>query len=50
MVRANVGYVPEGTWGYGWMRAGRLIEHHAAFYTAGTINMRRSSYPGSTCA
>ena len=33
MVRANVGYVPDQpTWGYGWMRAGRLIAHHAQFF------------------
>ncbi len=32
-VRANVGYVPERTdWGYGWMRVGRLLEHHALYY------------------
>ncbi|MDQ3522600.1 MAG: ATP-binding cassette domain-containing protein, partial [Gemmatimonadota bacterium] len=29
-VRAQVGYVPERhDWGYGWMRVGRLLEHHA---------------------
>jgi ABC-2 type transport system ATP-binding protein len=32
-VRANVGYVPERLdWGFGWMRVGRLLEHHAAYY------------------
>jgi len=32
-VRANVGYVPERPdWGYGWMRVGRLLEHHALYY------------------
>jgi ABC-2 type transport system ATP-binding protein len=32
-VRAQVGYVPERLeWGYGWMRVGRLLEHHAAFH------------------
>lgn len=32
-LRANVGYVPEQlTWGYGWMRVGRLLEHHARYY------------------
>jgi ABC-2 type transport system ATP-binding protein len=32
-VRANVGYVPERTdWGYGWMKVGRLLEHHALYY------------------
>ena len=32
-VRANVGYVPERPdWGYGWMRVGRLLEHHARYY------------------
>ena len=32
-VRAQIGYVPERhDWGYGWMRVGRLLEHHAAFY------------------
>ncbi|HWG35639.1 MAG TPA: ABC transporter ATP-binding protein [Gemmatimonadaceae bacterium] len=32
-VRANVGYVPEfPTWGYGWMRVGQLLEHHALYY------------------
>ena len=32
-VRARVGYVPE-RWdvGYGWMRVGRMLEHHAAFF------------------
>jgi ABC-2 type transport system ATP-binding protein len=34
-VRANVGYVPERPdWGYGWMRVGRLLEHHAVYYPA----------------
>jgi ABC-2 type transport system ATP-binding protein len=33
LVRANVGYVPEQLdWGYGWMRVGRLLEHHARFF------------------
>jgi ABC-2 type transport system ATP-binding protein len=32
-VRANVGYVPEGVaWGYGWMRVGRMLEHHSVYY------------------
>jgi ABC-2 type transport system ATP-binding protein len=32
-VRANIGYVPERPdWGYGWMRVGRLLEHHALYY------------------
>lgn len=32
-VRANIGYVPEyGDWGYGWMRVGRLLEHHARYF------------------
>jgi ABC-2 type transport system ATP-binding protein len=32
-VRAQIGYVPERLdWGYGWMRVGRLLEHHATFY------------------
>jgi ABC-2 type transport system ATP-binding protein len=32
-VRANIGYVPERLdWGYGWMRVGRLLEHHASYY------------------
>ena len=32
-VRANVGYVPDQpNWGYGWMRTGRLLEHHASFF------------------
>lgn len=32
-VRANVGYVPERPdWGYGWMRVGRVLEHHALYY------------------
>jgi ABC-2 type transport system ATP-binding protein len=32
-VRANIGYVAEQTdWGYGWMRVGQLLEHHAAFF------------------
>ena len=34
-VRAQIGYVPEGlATGYGWMRVGRLVEHHAAFYAS----------------
>lgn len=33
LVRANVGYVPEQLdWGYGWMRVGRLLEHHARYF------------------
>jgi ABC-2 type transport system ATP-binding protein len=33
LVRAQVGYVPERhDWGYGWMRVGRLLEHHAVFF------------------
>ena len=33
-VRANVGYVPERhEWGYGWMRVGRLLDHHRQFYS-----------------
>jgi ABC-type multidrug transport system ATPase subunit len=33
LVRANVGYVPERLdWGYGWMRVGQLLEHHAAYF------------------
>jgi ABC-2 type transport system ATP-binding protein len=32
-VRAQIGYVPERIeWGYGWMRVGRLLEYHAAYY------------------
>ena len=32
-VRAQIGYVPERhDWGYGWMRVGRLLEHHARFH------------------
>lgn len=32
-VRANIGYVPERPdWGYGWMRVGRLLQHHALYY------------------
>ncbi len=32
-VRAQIGYVPERhDWGYGWMRVGRMLEHHATFY------------------
>ena len=32
-VRANVGYVPDrADWGYGWMRVGRLLAHHAAYF------------------
>lgn len=34
-VRAQIGYVPERhDWGYGWMKVGRLLEHHAAFFPA----------------
>lgn len=33
-VRARTGYVPEGAvTGYRWMRVGRLLEHHAAYYS-----------------
>ena len=32
-VRAGIGYVPERhEWGYGWMRVGRLLEHHASYF------------------
>ena len=35
LIRAQVGYVPERhDWGYGWMRVGRLLEHHAVFFPA----------------
>ncbi len=34
-VRANVGYVPEHhEWGYGWMRVGQLLRHHAEYFRA----------------
>ena len=34
-VRAQIGYVPEGhEWGYGWMRVGQVLEHHASFFPA----------------
>lgn len=34
-VRAQIGYVPEALdWGHGWMRVGRLLEHHAAYFPA----------------
>ncbi|HWK89805.1 MAG TPA: ABC transporter ATP-binding protein [Longimicrobium sp.] len=34
-VRARIGYVPERhDWGYGWMRVGRLLEHHATYFPA----------------
>lgn len=34
-VRARVGYVPERhDWGYGWMRVGRLLRHHATYFPA----------------
>ena len=33
VVRANIGYVPEQLdWGYGWMKVGRLLEHHARYF------------------
>ncbi|MDB4913256.1 MAG: ABC-type multidrug transport system, ATPase component [Gemmatimonadetes bacterium] len=33
VVRANVGYVPEQlNWGYGWMKVGRLLEHHSRYF------------------
>ena len=33
LVRANVGYVPEQlTWGYPWMKVGRQLQHHAAYF------------------
>ena len=33
LVRANVGYVPEQLdWGYGWMKVGRLLEHHSRYF------------------
>lgn len=32
-IHANVGYVPERPdWGYGWMRVGRLLEHHSRYF------------------
>ena len=34
MARAQVGYVPEQlNWGHGWMRVGRLLEHHATYFS-----------------
>lgn len=34
-IRANIGYVPERPdWGYGWMRVGRLLQHHARYFPA----------------
>jgi ABC-2 type transport system ATP-binding protein len=34
-VRAQIGYVPErGDWGYGFMRVGRLLRHHAVYFPA----------------
>ena len=34
-VRAQIGYVPESQeWGYPWMRVGRLLRHHSAFFPA----------------
>jgi ABC-2 type transport system ATP-binding protein len=33
LARAQVGYVPEQlNWGHGWMRVGRLLEHHARYF------------------
>jgi ABC-2 type transport system ATP-binding protein len=33
MARAQIGYVPEQlNWGHGWMRVGRLLEHHARYF------------------
>lgn len=33
MARAQIGYVPEQlSWGHGWMRVGRLLEHHARYF------------------
>src|SRR6476659_3630383 len=33
MARAHIGYVPEQlSWGHGWMRVGRLLEHHARYF------------------
>jgi ABC-2 type transport system ATP-binding protein len=33
LARARIGYVPERLdWGYGWMRVGRLLEHHATYF------------------
>jgi ABC-2 type transport system ATP-binding protein len=35
LVRAQTGYVPERSdWGYGFMRVGRLLEHHATYFPA----------------
>lgn len=32
-VRAQIGYIPERSdWGYGWMKVGRFLRHHATFY------------------
>ena len=34
-LRAQIGYVPEGIdWGYGWMKVGRMLRHHATFFPA----------------
>jgi ABC-2 type transport system ATP-binding protein len=33
LARAQVGYVPEQlSWGHGWMRVGRLLEHHSRYF------------------
>jgi ABC-2 type transport system ATP-binding protein len=33
LARAHIGYVPEQLdWGHGWMRVGRLLEHHARYF------------------
>ncbi len=38
-VRAQIGYVPEGVeTGYRWMRAGRLLQHHAAYYPSWDVD------------
>ena len=43
LVRANVGYVPEQLdWGYGWMRVGRLLEHHARYFPTWDVAYARS--------
>jgi ABC-2 type transport system ATP-binding protein len=45
LVRANVGYIDEQPgWGYGWMRAGRLLEHHAKYFPSWD-----SSYAAKLC-
>ena len=43
LVRAQIGYVPEGSvTGYEWMRVGRLLEHHSSYFPSWDVKYAQS--------